>query len=652
MVVDKEMGGTEELADAVLRGLGRIAGSASSLSRMVHGSTLALNTLLEESGARVGLITTKGFRDALALGRGNRANIYDLFWTPAVPLVPRHLRREVSERLSPLGDVIASLDRPGLEAELAVLMEYNIEALAICFLHAHVNPAHEREAVAIAQELYPELVVSSSHEITGEWREYERTSSVVVNAYVRPKLSMYFSHLEAGLERMAFQGDLAVMQSNGGIAPTEVARDVPVKTLNSGPAGGVIGGAVLANHLGIDRLVCADVGGTSFDVALIEGGVARQRHIAELNGRAVIAPGIEILSIGAGGGSVAWVDERGMLAVGPRSAGADPGPACFGRGGTELTVTDANVLLGRLAPESFLGNRLNLQPTAARDAAIRLGRSVGMSADDVAAGTLRLAETNMAYAIRQVTVERGKDPREFTLLAYGGGGGLFAGALLRELEIPNAICPPHAAVFAAYGSLFADYHEDAVEISVLPATAERLDEFLHALDRTRKRALAALERHGFRRNVAVVAAAVDARFSGQEHTLTVPLTDGNEPSVLAALIRDFKALHKAEFGHVHEDRDVEIVAFRARATAPVPHPTLEPMRRRSTVSKPVLVRRVWFFGLEAFAETPIFKREALSAGDSFAGPAVIEEWNHTVVVEPGQSVMVDEYGNLIIQRER
>jgi N-methylhydantoinase A len=653
VTVDKELANGERLASAVLNGLERVIGPVEDLGRIVHGSTLALNTVLQESGAHVGLITTPGFRDTLTLGRGNRRDIYDLFWAPVKALVPRHRRREVGERLSSTGEVIESLDRDGLERELDLLAEYGVDTIAICFLHAHVNPVHEIEAKELVASLRPELTVTASHEVTREWREYERTSSAVINAYVMPKVAAYLDELERGLSSMSFDGDLAVMQSNGGIAPADSSRQVPARTLNSGPAGGVIGGAALAQRLGIRHLICADVGGTSFDVALIEDGRARQCHIAEHNRRPVIAPGIDIVSVGAGGGSVAWVDERGMLAVGPRSAGAMPGPACFGQGGTDLTVTDANLLLGRISADGFLGDRLDLSPDLARDAAAALGDQIGLSELEVAAGALRLVEANMAYAVRAITVEHGKDLREYVLLAYGGGGGLFAGALLRDLELLRVVCPPYAALFSAFGALFADFREDAVEIALLPASAAAIEDVRAVLDRTRDQALTRLAGHGLDAAGAQVEAAVDVRFRGQEHTLTVAVGECDDAERwLAQLDRDFRALHQEEFGHVHDDRDLEIVAFRTRATTPASPPRIEATETRRRRPAPETVREVWFSDENAFRDAGIHQRDALEPGDELAGPVVVQEWNNTIVVEPGQAATVDEYGNLIIERAR
>ena len=652
IVVDKEPAFKDEVGRQLFVGYDRVAaGAGAAISRLIHGSTLAINTILQESGARVGLITTRGFRDVLEIGRGNRVDIYDFFYEPPSALVPRRLRREVSERSGPQGEVVSPLDLDELEREAGFLLRQGVEAVAICFLHAYANPQHERQARDWLAAAAPELFVSCSHEVANEWREYERTSSVVLNSYVMPTVGRYLSEIQSGLAARAFAGDFAIMQSNGGVMPPEVAKQVPLRTLESGPAGGVVGAQALAEALAEPNVICADVGGTSFDVALVHGHSVVERYKTEVNKRPVLAPTADVISIGAGGGSIAWIDDRHALRVGPASAGARPGPACFGSGGERATVTDCNLILGRLDADNFLGRRMRLDREAAEAALMRVAEPLGMGLLEAAGGVIRLAETNMVYAIRQMTVERGHDPRSFALLAYGGGGGLFAAALIEELEIPRAIVPANSAVFSAWGLLFADYREDAWLTRVFAITERSREEFAAIVEGVVAEAGDRLARHGIDRAQARIAARADVRFVGQEHTLIVPLQLGLEPEALAARLKDdFASRHRAQYGQADASRDLEVVTIRATATASLSHPTLRRLEAAESVGEPRATREVWFGSGAArgMLPTPIWARESLGPGSRVEGPAVIEEWNATTLVSPGQLACVDDLGNIVV----
>jgi N-methylhydantoinase A len=649
IVVDKEPAFKDEVARQLFVGYDRTAATASaSVGRMIHGSTLAINTILQESGAPVGVITTRGFRDVLEIGRGNRVDIYDFFYDPPAALVPRRLRREVTERSGPDGDVILPLDLAELEQEAAFLVRNGVEAIAICFFHAYANPGHERQARDWLAERHPGVFVSCSHEVANEWREYERTSSVVLNAYVMPSVGRYLSDIETGLADRLFAGDFAIMQSNGGVMPPAVAKQVPLRTLESGPAGGVVGAQALAQALGEPNVICSDVGGTSFDVALVHDGSVVERYKTEVNKRPVLAPTADVISIGAGGGSIAWIDDRNALRVGPTSAGARPGPACFGFGGDRPTVTDCNLLLGRLDPDNFLGRRMTLDTAAAEAAVAGVAEQIGMSVLETAGGVIRLAETNMVYAIRQMTVERGHDPRSFVLLAYGGGGGLFASALMEDLEIPRAIVPGNSAVFSAWGLLFADYREDAWVTKVLQVTEDSREEFAGLVSSVADEAREKLAQHGIAGGGETVTARADVRFAGQEHTLIVPIRLGLDRDELAARLKeDFADRHRAQYGQADVTRDLEIVTIRATATATLPHPQL---RRTApgAAAEPRSTREVWFTSAGGRVETAIWSREDLSPGAALEGPAVIEEWNATTLVNPGQTARIDDFENIVI----
>lgn len=529
--VEKQPSTPDRLADELLTALERLPGEPSEIERFLHGSTVAINALLQRGGAKVGLITTEGFRDVLELARGNRPHIYDWVWVPPEPLVPRDLRREVTERLGPRGEEIAPLDLAGLAREVDDLVALGAEAVAVCFLHAYANPKHEREAAEAIERLHPDLPVTLSSAIAAEWHEYERTSTAVINSYVQPLFRTYLGSLRTRLADAGMQGAIGVMQSNGGVMAADRALELPVRTLSSGPAGGVIGVSTLARRLGHPDAICTDVGGTTYDVAIIEGGRVQEGTETEIAGLPVLAPTVDVTSIGAGGGSIAWIDDLGALRVGPRSAGARPGPACFGFGGEEPTVTDCHLVLGRLDPERFLGSRMRLDvATAERAIADRVGTPLGLSLEGAAEGVLRIAETAMANAIHSMTVERGIDPRGFTLYAYGGGGGLFAAATAAELDIATIVIPREPATFSAWGILASEYREDASTTRVLRLDDEAMRSATAELGSLGTDVVERLTDLGFASDRVEVERRADLRFEGQEHTVTASSTGTAMPT--------------------------------------------------------------------------------------------------------------------------
>jgi N-methylhydantoinase A len=413
---EKQPATPDHLADELFRAIDRLPGGVGAVSELLHGSTVAINALLQSRGARVGLITTAGFRDVLELGRGNRPYIYDWVWNPSQPLVPRNLRREVGERIGPHGEELSALLLDDVDHQTDALIADGVEAIAICFLHAYANPDHERAAAARIAVRYPDVPVTTSCEVAAEWREFERTSTAVVNAHLQPVLGSYIADVA---ERLGHSGaTLSIMASNGGLMAADRAAALPVRTLASGPAGGVIGCSSLARSLGYRDVICADVGGTTFDVSIIERGEIQERTLTDVDGRPILGASVDVVSVGAGGGSIAWIDDTGGLRVGPVSAGARPGPACFGLGGTEPTVTDAHVILGLLDPQAFLGSRMPLQPDAAEGAIrTRIADPLGMDVVNAAAGIVTIAQSAMAAAIHAMTVERGSDPRGLAMFA-------------------------------------------------------------------------------------------------------------------------------------------------------------------------------------------------------------------------------------------
>ena len=652
LVFDKQLATRERLVDEFMDGLARLPVAPHAVSRLFHGTTVAINAVLEERGARVGLVTTAGFRDVLAIGRGGRPEIYNWLYLPPEPLVPRYLRREVSERMAADGTVLLPLDLEALERESDALVADGVDAIAISFLHAYANGEHERAAADRISERHPNVAVTASSELASEWREFERTSTAVLNAYVQPLFARYVRDLEGRLDHAGYTRPLAVMQSNGGVLAAERAAAQPIRTLASGPTGGVIGAQAVAGELGHANVICMDVGGTSFDVALIEAGSVAERTETVVGGRPVLGPAVEITSIGAGGGSIAWIDHRGVIKVGPASAGASPGPACFGRGGEEPTTTDCQLLLGRLDPENFFGARLRLDPeAAARAVSRRIAEPLGLSVEDAADGVLAIAETNMTYAIRAVTIERGLDPREFVLFSYGGGGGLFAAALAQELEIPTVIVPRGPANFSAWGILTSDYREDAAltRVERLDAAAAGLAADLRTLA---ERASDGLRRYGFDDGGVELLYRADVRFAGQEHTVTVRLDRGwvEDGSALASGIRDrFVSMHRQLYGHGSPHQPVEIVTRRCRAIGPVRRPHYGE-EREGTDAEPLRTRRVHFRERDGWLDTRVYDRERLARGAGLEGPAIVEEWATTIVVPPEWRASVDRLGNVVLER--
>ncbi|TQM11612.1 hydantoinase/oxoprolinase family protein [Pseudonocardia kunmingensis] len=651
LVIEKQPSTSSRLVEEFLAGLDRLPVQVAGIERIFHGTTVAINTILQERGVTVGLITTDGFRDVLSLARGGRPEIYNLFHRPTPALVPRDMRVQVRERVAGDGTVVQPLDEVGLLESADLLVRRGAAAIAICFLHSYANHEHERRAAELVRERYPEIAVTASSELVTEWREYERTSTTVLNSYVQPSFQRYISDLVANLGSRGYYRPVALMQSSGGVIAEHLAARKPIRTLESGPAGGVIGAAALAAQLGHRNVICADVGGTSYDVALIEDGRILERSETTVDGRPVLGPTIDIVSIGAGGGSIAWIDHRGALQVGPRSAGAHPGPAAFGLGGTEPTVTDAHLLLGRLDPQRFLGSRMRLDPDAATEAMrSRIAEPLGLSLEQAAAGTLAIAETSMTYAIRAVTVERGLDPRDFVMYSYGGGGGLFAAAVAEHCEVGTVVVPQAPANFSAWGILSSDYREDAVLTRVLPLDEPHSDEVIKIVSALAAEATDQLAQYGFTAESLVTTHQLDVRYTGQDATIPVALDVGwlESGELLRTQVRAaFVGAHRRLYGHGSAEAPLELVHSRARVVGPVTRPSW-PCWTQRTETGPHDVRPVHFGS--AFVETRIYEREALAAGQRVPGPAVIEEWTTTTVVPPGWTAGVDDLGNLIIER--
>lgn len=633
--------------DELLAQLGIETGSAGAWRvRLVHGSTVATNAVLERKGARTALLVTEGFRDLLLIGRQNRRRLYDLTPEAPVPLVPRELSFEARERIGADGEVVVPLDEPSVARSANAMQEAGVESVAVVFLHSYARPDHELRAAELlrAQGFF----VSASCEILPEHREYERASTTVLNAYVSPIMQRYLSRLsDAARERGL--GSLRVMQSNGGVTDASTAGRLGVHTILSGPAGGVVGAFRAAREAGFDRIITFDMGGTSTDVSLIPGELKTTTE-SEIEGYPVRVPVLDIHTVGAGGGSIAWVDAGGALRVGPQSAGADPGPACYGRGGRDFTVTDANLVLGRLPARWFLGGRMPLDLEAAQQAAARLAAVLGSSVEEAALSTLQVVASNMERAVKLISVERGYDPRDFCLVAFGGAGALHACELARHLAIPRVLVPPYPGVLSAMGMAVADIVKTYVQGMLGPLDERHLANVQQAARRLAQRAHADLEDEGVPPHRRSFAFQVDLRFRRQSYELAIPaprLLEAPVDGLVEELAASFHREHRLAYGYTSESEPIEVVAVRLRAQGETPGPPSKPLPAQKGRPEPVL----WVAAHDATGplETPVYLRERLGAGAALCGPAIIAEPHATTLVPPGDTCVVHPLGALIVE---
>ena len=622
-----------------------------SVTFFAHGTTVVINALTERKGAPTALVTTRGFRDVLEITRANRPDMYNLRFQKQAPFVPRHLRFEVDERVGYKGDVMTPLDEGSVREAADQIRAAGVSAVAVCFLHSYANPAHEARCAEMLEELLPGVLVTPSYAITQEWREYERMSSAVLNSYVRPAASGYLDSLFKDLRTLEMPGSLNVMKSNGGMASFAFAKEQPIHMIESGPVGGVVGSLAIGLEIGERNLITLDIGGTTAKTSLIEGAEVKvtTEYRIEQDGRhagyPVKIPVVDIVEIGAGGGSVAWLDAIGTLRVGPRSAGAVPGPASYSQGGTEPTVTDANLLLGRINPEYFLGGEMPLSVERAREATEPLARALSMSVDDVARGIVRLANANMVNAIKLVSVRKGHDPREYTLVAFGGGGPMHATALARELHIGKVVIPPAPGNFSAWGMLTTDYKQDFTRTSVVRAAEESMALIYDRYGELERESLEFFAREGFDAAQVVTVRAADMRYAGQEHTVRVPVPDGR-PS-LADVAARFHERHETAF-MFRLEAPVEFVNLHLTGLVRVPNPDLSAFAPPSGSGAAGKGRRKVDFDEDGIHDAALYERERLGLEEEVVGPAVIEEAASTTVVYPGQRVSVDRIGNLVI----
>jgi len=626
----------------VLEGLGQVVDDPAQISFIVHGTTVGLNAFLERKGTRVLLLMTAGARDAYSIARHDRKELYTLRYRKPERLVPRHDVFEVTERLRWDGSVDAEFDESSLAPLVDAVLREGIEAVAVCLLHAYVNPEHELRAREVLLRECPGLSVTLSHEIAREWREYERASTAVLNAYVAPRVERYLRNLEDELQGRGVAATLHVMQSNGGITSAAKARREPVQTLLSGPVGGTIGGAALSRATGRPNLLCVDMGGTSFDLSLIVDGRPTVSTETELEGLPILMPLVDIHTIGAGGGSLAWL-EAGGLRVGPQSAGADPGPACYGRGGTQPTVTDANLFLGRLDPEFFLGGRMRLDEEAAARALTSVAGEIGLDEPALAEGMLSIVNANMADAMRTITVKQGIDPRDFSLVAFGGAGPMHAAWLARELEIREVIIPWSPGTFSAWGMLQTDIRHDVVRSFYRPVAELGDVDVEQVLAELVAEAGDSLAGEGIGADDHYFTPSADMRYVGQEYTVNVTINGTVDLDVVDAAFHDS---HRIRYGHSTPGAPVEFVNLRVAGFGSIAA-SATPFRPPDEALDPVAhPRRAVFDGADH--DAVVLHRDRLRPGDTYEGPVVVEEPSSTTVVPPGYTMTIDQLGNLLI----
>jgi N-methylhydantoinase A len=657
MVAEKSHTTPPNFEQGVLDVIKKSGLSPESIDTFIHGTTTIINALTERKGGKTGLITTKGFRDVLEIARCNRPDLFNLVFHKPEPFIPRYLRREVGERMNYKGEVIQPLNEEDVKSAVKYFKEQEVESIGICYINSYANDEHEQKTAEIIRSLWPEVFITTSSTVTREWREYERTSTVALNSYVMPTASSYLNNLSKKLESIGFKGKSYIMQSNGGTTTFDQAKEAPINMVESGPVAGVYGSAILGQIIGESNLIAFDVGGTTAKCSLIDNGevkVTTEYRIGRTDnyaGYPIMAPVVDIVEIGNGGGSIAWIDEAGSLRVGPQSAGAVPGPVAYGIGGTEPTTTDACLLTGRLSPSNF-DNPVDME--AVKSAIVKnVGKPLGLNADDAAMGIIRVAESNMYNALKLVSIRRGYDPREFTMVAFGGGGPMHCASLARELNIKKMVVPVAASVFAAWGMLMTDLRHDYIRTHISPLDGTPVEEINDIWKDIQEQAEKQFLDDGIPASQMICQYYVDMRYLGQEHTVKVPV-----PAV--PLKEEDKEIIKERFHEAHEqaytfrlpNASVEIVNYHLVGNGGLTPPKLQEIAPQTgDVEEARISTRPVCFNEIGWLDTPVYDRLKLGAGAQFSGPVVIEEKTSSTVVYPGQNVCVDKYGNLIITEE-
>ncbi len=631
--------------------LNRFSLEPESIAYLAHGTTVATNAVIEHKGAKTGLITTRGFKDLLEIARQKRPSLYDLFEDKPIPLIPRFLRLEIEERMNYKGQSIKALDEESVLEALNNLKQQNVESIAVCFLNAYANPEHENRVKRIVESQFENAFVSVSSEVVPEFREYERLSTTCLNAFLGPVIRRYMANFLSKIQQIGVKVKPYITQSNGGIMSVSSACKYPVRTALSGPAAGVMGAIYTSRSAGFDNIITFDMGGTSTDVCLIEKGDPQLSTDRNVAGVPCKIPMIDVNAVGAGGGSVAWIDQGMMLKVGPESAGAQPGPACYGLGGEEPTVTDANVVLGRLNPEKLLEGRMIIDKAKAEKALTdRLCDRSSLDLVSAALGILKVVVSNMVRAVRVVSVERGYNPKDFTLVAYGGAGPLHAVEVARELEIKTVMVPTAPGILCAMGLLATDIKSDYVKTIMAPGTPEAAVTIDKEFKQIRSDAIEWLVSEGIPTDRQSISWSLDMRYSRQNYELTIPIGTGISsitPELIQEAVEGFHKSHQVAYGYSNRDAQIIVVNCRARSTGLVSKPKLPLVESGINCVSGETCRDVYFRDSTPVS-TPVMKRREIGPGFKAQGPLILEQMDSTVVVPPGDRIEADKFGNLVI----
>jgi len=660
--VYKTLSTPEDPSVGVMNGIPEIAGIIgidqgefiNGIETIVHGTTVATNALLTLRGARTALVTTKGVRDALEMRRGIREEQYNNHYRNVEPLVPRYLRLTVDERINAQGGVVTSMNRDDLMSIVEFLKKEKIESVAVCFMNAFKNDIHEKEAAAFLKEHLPSCFITASTEVLPSVRFYERVSTTVVNAYIGPVVANYLSNLTSKLDSIDFKGTLLIMQSNGGVVTPEIVRTSPAVTVLSGPAAAPTAAAYYAGLLGYNNCITVDMGGTSFDASVVIDGQCVTSTDGAVGRYKISLPALDIITIGAGGGSIGWIDSGGLLQMGPQSAGALPGPICYDRGGTMPACTDANVILGYLNPDFFAGGRLKLNVEKTKQLiSEQLGSALGLSLTETAAGMYRIINTNMAQGVRQVSIEKGYDPREFLFIVAGGAGPVHAGEICRELEIPMFVVPNVASIFCAAGMLLGDLKHDYITSYLFPMSGIERNNFTEAYEQMRKTGMETLKKEGVDEKDMELFPVLDLRYVGQYHEvqLSVPW-DTIAAFDLDTIKKEFHKEHNRLFGYSleEEDTEIEVINIRLRVLGKTEKPEFQKGQEKSVTLESALKekRQVYIPETNDTREVPVYDGDLTLSNNTIEGPAVIEKVNTSIFVSESYSCLVDDYGSFIV----
>lgn len=638
--------------DGVTKALANLDAVGENVAFFIHGTTVATNALLEGKGAPVVLLTTAGFEDVILIGRQSRPKLYDHWARRPKPLVVRSRCHGINERTLHTGEIMIPLNRNQVVEIVQSIKSAGINSIAVSLLHAYANPAHEKEIKDIINRVYPDAFVTLSSETLPEFREYERTSTICINSYVMPKVNHYVGFLESNLKTLGIASDLYIMQSNGGVITSETARSMSARTVLSGPAGGALTGELLARTTQNKNVITVDMGGTSSDICLIEDAQAHLTTESEIEGYPIKLPMIDIKTIGAGGGSIAWIDPGGGLKVGPISAGSVPGPVCYGHGGTEPTVTDANVILGRINPEYLLGGEMKVHlEDACKAVRERIAGPLGLDLLKAAEGIIKVVNANMVRGMRRVSVERGYDPRDFALVPFGGAGPLHGADLAEALSMDRVIIPAHPGIGSAFGMLSADVRHDYVKTHITLAAEADYRQVEGLFAEIESQARGQLNQEGFRGKTIILNRKLDMRYLRQAYELTVPLAEIQfSQQTVPLMVQRFHDMHRQAYGYAREDEPVEIVNLRLVAVGKLPGLRLQIRKPEYTSQpKPFLNRTVYFEGQPLL--TPVYQRDTLQPAQVVCGPAIVEQLDSTVLVTPTFTAECDPYGNLILNRK-